>query len=199
MAKMELKKSSGRKYSETEDRWIAEHLNSETYAEMAERFTAEFGRQTTGAALRHRAGRLGLNGKKCNSSRFAVGEPCKHKVSPVGAERVTDGFVYVKVSENRGVYNKRCPGGYADGGNWRKKAYINWEKAYGSIPEGKRLIYLDGNKLNCDVSNLYFATIKVQLRLGRTGWQFTDPELTLTAIKFWELYYAIKEMGGEDE
>lgn len=181
-------------YTEEENRWIREHLDAGTYPELVELFFASFGRKVSTSGLRKQVERLGLSGKKHNSS-HAVKGGCIRDTYPIGAEYTNaDGIVYIKVADNRGVYNKRLPGGYADGGNWRKKAYHNWEKAYGSIPEGKRLVYLDSNKQNCDVSNLYFTDIKIQMRLGRNGWQSTNPELTLAAIKWLELFYAIKEV-----
>ena len=186
------------KYTEEENRWIQEHLDAGTYPELVDLFYANFGRTVSASGLRKQVDRLGLNGRKYNRS-HAVKGGCIRDVYPIGAEYTNaDGIVYIKVADNRGVYNKRLPGGYADGGNWRKKAYHNWEKAYGSIPEGKRLIYLDSNKQNCDVSNLYFTDIKIQMRLGRNGWQSTNPDLTLAAIKWLELFYALKEVNAND-
>lgn len=182
-------------YTEEENNWIIENLNVGTYPELVELFYARFNRTVTSSGLRKQIARLGLNGTKINRSWLVPGE-VRHDVYPIGAEYTNaDGIVYIKVADNRGVYNKKLPGGYADGGNWRKKAYHNWEKSYGSIPEGKRLVYLDSNKQNCDVSNLYFTDTKIQMRLGRNGWQSTNPELTLAAIKWLELFYTLKEVA----
>ena len=38
--------------------------------------------------------------------------------------------------------------------NWRPKSYVVWEAANGPVPEGHVLIFLDGNGLNCDLSNI---------------------------------------------
>lgn len=186
------------KYTEEENRWICNNLDAGTYTELADLFYAKFKRTVSASGLRKQVARLGLNGTKHNSSRLVHGE-VRHDVYPIGAEYTNaDGIVYIKVADNRSVYNKKLPGGYADGGNWRKKAYHNWEKAYGSIPEGKRIIYLDSNKQNCDVSNLYFTDTKIQMRLARNGWRSTNPELTLAAIKYLELFYAIREVTANN-
>lgn len=186
------------KYTDEENRWIVENLNVGTYPELVELFSAKFNRTVSASGLRKQVERLGLNGTKHNSSYLVPGE-CRHDVYPIGAEYTnSEGIVYIKVADNRSVYNKKLPGGYTNGGNWRKKAYDNWEKAYGSIPDGKRLIYLDSNKQNCNVSNLYFTDTKIQMRLGRNGWQSTNPELTLAAIKYLELFYAIKEVAANN-
>ena len=182
------------KYTTEENAWIKEHLDDGTYTELAGMFFEKFNRAVSASGLRKQVNRLGLTGKKHNSSHAVVGG-CLRETYPIGAEYTNaDGIVWIKVADNRGVYNKKMPGGYSDGGNWRKKAYHNWEQAYGSIPEGKRLVYLDSNKSNCDVSNLYFTDVRIQGQLAMRKWQFTDRELTLAAIKWLELFYVLKEL-----
>ena len=181
-------------YTEEENHWLSENLDAGTYKELADLFHAHFGRTVSASGLRKQVAKLGLNGKKYNSSHNIRGK-CIRDVYPIGAEYTNaDGTVYIKVADNRSVYNKKLPGGYTNGGNWRKKAYHNWEQAYGNIPKGKRLVYLDSNKSNCDVSNLYFTDLRIQMRLGRNGWQSTNRELTLAAIKWLELFFALKEV-----
>ena len=188
-----------KKYSSIHDNWLREHLEDGTYKELAERFNSEFITKTTANGLRKRADRLGLD-KKLNRSHAVKGGLLNKKSwVPIGTERVTDGIVWVKVADERGRYNKKCPGGYTNGGNWRKKAYINWEKEYGSIPQGKRLIYLDGNSLNCDVDNLYFADVAIQMHLARRGWQSSNRELTLAGIKWLELHKVLKDLSKSKE
>lgn len=41
-----------------------------------------------------------------------------------------------------------------------------WEKEYGPIPEGKRLIFLDGNTKNCELSNLRLVSTGEVLRIN---------------------------------
>ncbi len=181
-------------YKPEHDRWLVEHLEDGTYKELAAHFNATFGMNVSGEALRHRADRIGLN-KKLNRGRVKTGELMRnHRVFPVGTETIFGGIVLVKVSDVRGSYHNPSPHGHKDGGNWRKKAYINWENAYGSIPEGKRLVYLDGNSLNCDVNNLYFTDVGIQMHVARHGYLSENRDLTLAAIKWYELRNALKKI-----
>lgn len=186
------------KYTKQHDEWLTHNLESGEYKELAIMFNELFGTKINGEALRHRAQRLGLK-KQYNSSRCKRGEVLNKKaILPIGTERIADGIVWVKVEDVRSRYNKKKPGGYQNGGNWRKKAYINWERKYGCIPNGKRLIYLDGNSLNCDVENLYFADVGVQMHISRHKMLTGNRELTLAAIKRYELIVAVRNVLGSE-
>lgn len=59
---------------------------------------------------------------------------------PVGSERITkDGYIEIKIQ---------------DPDVWETKHRIIWEKVHGPIPEGYRLMFLDGNRKNCKIDNL---------------------------------------------
>ena len=80
----------------------------------------------------------------------------------------------------------------------QKRRYI-WQQLYGEIPQNKVIICLDGNPMNCEPSNLYCMPKKFVPILARSNWWFGNAELTLTAIKWCELHYAIKNVNGSDE
>lgn len=86
-----------------------------------------------------------------NSSRtrFKKGRPSlNHR--PVGSERVNvDGYIEVKIAEP----NK-----------WRQKQRVVWEEAYGPVPAGSMVSFIDGNKQNCELSNLMVMTRADNLR-----------------------------------
>lgn len=77
-----------------------------------------------------------------------------------------------------------------------KRRYA-YEQAYGKIPKGHRIIQLDGNKMNCELDNLYCIPAKYIPFINKNHWLTDSREHTLTAIKWCELYYAIKPKGKD--
>lgn len=68
-----------------------------------------------------------------------------------------------------------------------------YEQAYGKIPPKHVVINLDNNKENLDIDNLHCIPVRYMIFLNKNHWLTTDPELTLTAIKWCELYYALQD------
>ena len=87
--------------------------------------------------------------ERTKATRFQKGNiPPNHK--PIGTERKTkDGYLEVKVAEGL-----RC---------WRLKHRIVWEKFKGEIPKGSNIQFRDGNRQNCDISNLYIIKRNQQI------------------------------------
>lgn len=82
-------------------------------------------------------------GEKNNAvrTRFKPGH-VPTNVLPVGAESLrADGFVYVKTS-----------------GGWRQKHLLIWQRLHGAVPEGKRIVFRDGDKRNFSADNLMAVT-----------------------------------------
>ena len=90
--------------------------------------------------------------------------------------------------------------GYFEGKIDNKKYKINWmpkhkyiyEQHYGKIPEGYFVIFLDNNQMNFDISNLYCVNRKIHAIMSKNKWYTNNKENTLTAIKWCELYYVLK-------
>lgn len=74
-----------------------------------------------------------------NATSFKKGQtPKNHRA--VGSERVTvDGYIEVKTAEPR---------------TWKLKHILVWESLNGELPDGHVIRLLDGNKTNCEPSNL---------------------------------------------
>ena len=60
------------------------------------------------------------------------------------------------------------------------------------IPEGYFVIFLDNNQMNFDISNLYCVNRKIHVIMSKNKWYTNNKENTLTAIKWCELYYVLK-------
>jgi hypothetical protein len=68
---------------------------------------------------------------------------------PVKSERFdVNGYVAVKVSNTAMPVQRR----------WKMKHVVIWEKAHGPVPEGSIVIFLDNNKLNLALDNLFMVT-----------------------------------------
>lgn len=68
-----------------------------------------------------------------------------------------------------------------------------WEETYGPIPKGYLIVNLDMDKLNLSIENLYCIPRKMALLMSKNKWWSKDAVITLTAIKYCELWYALKE------
>lgn len=100
---------------------------------------------------------------------------------PIGTEIVNaDGYVYVKVSDIRGAK-------YGHLINWKQKHRLIWEEAYGPIPEGHTLLFLDGNQLNITLENLVCISKSERLIMNRNKLIYDDPELTKTGVSIAKL------------
>lgn len=145
--------------------WLRDNVAGVPFAEITKKFNRCFGCNVTTAALEQKARKIGL----CNGligGRFKKGDApwnkgqkmrpeTLEKIRPtlfkagartanqrnVGDERMDkDGYVIVKVAEPR---------------TWRRKHFIEWEKYHEPIDPNKEcLIFLDGDRKNCDISNL---------------------------------------------
>ena len=94
-----------------------------------------------------------------------------HNAKPIGFEKITkDGFVEVKVREHP-ENGKRC---------FERKHHIIWEAAHGPVPKGCVITFLDGDTLNCDISNLALITRAEHLQMTRLKLRSDNPKLTET-------------------
>ena len=81
--------------------------------------------------------------ERSSRTRFQPGQ-LPHNTQPVGHERVSkDGYIYIKVSMTEKMVLKH--------------RYI-WEQANGPVPDGHCVAFRDGNRQNCDLSNLYLIS-----------------------------------------
>lgn len=82
---------------------------------------------------------------------------------------------------------------------WKRKSLLVWEKHYGSLPEGKMIIFLDGDTLNSDVENLYAVSCGVHFRLNKYRTMKPNREFMLAAIKIAEIEDAIARVKKKNK
>ena len=183
--------------------------------ELTEAFNARFGTNKTKSAIAQACIARGFNSS--NSGRFEKGnrpwfegmsseERKSHyteeslraateaalkvtKTLKIGDERVLDGVPHIVVNTEIGAPKEKR--------FYPKRRYV-WEQLHGEIPAGHSIICLDSNQMNCDPSNLYCIPNGFKAILSRNNWWFKDPSLTLAAIKWCELHFALKEVNSND-
>lgn len=166
---------------------MREHYHAAiSYAALAEEFNARFGTARNAGMLSDKCTkRMGLKGK-VNLSKYGH----KHKEeAPIGTIRRSQTGTYIKVQLVGGSGHIT---GYAMP-YWMPLQRKIWEDAHGKIPDGYMVCFLDTNPENFALENLYPITRSISAVMSSNSWWSSDPERTMTAIKWCEHYYAIKK------
>lgn len=173
---------NNRFFSEEEDRWLSEHSRDGSYLEVAAEFNRIFGQTRTPGVIKvhcNRALHAGFKNQKYSNS------------FPIGTEVIRCGFVWVKVSNIHCEKSGKLTSSIV---NWRQKSHIVWEQHYGSAPpEDYTIVFLNRDTKDCRIENLYAVSPRVMREMSKKKWWSTDRELTLAAIRWCELFYAMKE------
>ena len=192
-------------WSDEEKQYLAEITPGRGYKEIQSMMSCKFGfdythHQIKGAITRNKlnTGRTGRFEKgratwnkgtkgltKANVTSFKKGQK-PHNYKPLGSERITkDGYCEVKVSDT--------------GRRWRPKHVLIYEKHHGKVPKGSAVIFLDGDKRNFDIDNLYLVTRSQLAMLNKNSLIQKDAELTKTAINVVDLMKKISAMEKKDK
>lgn len=178
-------------YTDKENEWLKEHINDCKWDELTERYNAEFGKSRTKTALkRHCWGVLHIISER--KGYFPKGN-VPHNINDIGAEMWENGYLWVKVNNIKGKHGSH----HAYRQNWKQKHIVIWEEAHGKLPEGKQIVFLDGDRTNFDLDNLYCVDLRIMAVMNRNKWFTDNRENTLTAIKWCELHFALKDERTE--
>lgn len=177
-----IPKVKGRSYKE-----LTEIFNSHFEQELQESQIRAFIKNrklNTGRSGRFEKGHVPVNkGKKGinyggKETQFKKGHK-PYNCMPIGSERVnTEGYINIKIAEPS---------------RWRQKHHIIWEEHNGKIPAGYRVIFGDGNKLNCSIDNLILVSMATLLELNRNGLIKPDKDLTKSGVMIAEVSRKIYE------
>ena len=184
------------KYTEDEHKFLRQFVPGHTYKEITEAFNKKFDtniaqsqiksyihnhKLNTGKTGRFEKGHITANKGTHPPTVGRMGETqykkgnLPHNTKPVGYERITkDGYIEVKI--------KMRPSHPNCNDNFKAKHHIVWEEVNGPIPSGYKLTFLDGNKQNCDISNLALITNAEHLEITRKGLRTDDARLTETGV-----------------
>lgn len=106
-----------------------------------------------------------------------------HNHLEVGAQVFTfDGYIKVKIAEPN---------------YWEFLHKLVWQEANGPIPPDHNIIFLDGNRQNCSLENLY--CIPKDEYGALQSLRSENPEITLTAAAVVKLKYLALEKDGKRE
>lgn len=97
---------------------------------------------------------------------------------PIGAERVSEGFVEIKTEQPE---------------KWEKKHLVIWKEYNGYIPEGHVVLFKNNDKLDCRIENLFMVKRTVMSSVAIRKLRHENPAVNTAAHKLAELELTIKE------
>lgn len=121
---------------------------------------------------------------KPNRTSFKAGHS-PHNVLPVGSEVVDeDGYHWIKIENPK---------------KWAMKHRLVWEQKNGPIPKGVNIQFLDGNRSNCDISNLHAVTRGDSAYMNKTGLAKVPAELKPSAVALTKVLRKIRQVERVQE
>jgi len=187
-------------YTEAEKKWISEHYKGISTQELTEAVNKEFGTNHSVLSIRYfkrnhkllsgydsrfKKGVTAYNKGKhlsfagCEKTQYQKGHmPYNHL--PVGTLSMTSGDEY---------YIRKV----AEPNVWEFEHRLVWKQAYGEIPKGQVVIFLDRDRHNCNIDNLALVSKGENQALNRRHLRFGDAEATKVAITMIRLEQKIRE------
>ena len=136
-------------YNEEELQWMYDNYNSKTSRkELVKIFENKFNKKLNPHTFKAKCNANGIFKDKENYTDGSL-----EVELPIGTEKIFNNRLFMKISNKKGNRKKRT---YHE--NWVEKPKYIWEQANGPVPKGYEVCFKDGNKLNCELSNLYLAT-----------------------------------------
>jgi hypothetical protein len=96
---------------------------------------------------------------------------------PDGYEFISYGRIFVKVTANK----------------WKEKQRAVWEAANGPVPKGHKIMFADGNNLNCNLDNLLLVSDRERTTMYHHNLRSPDPEMTKIGKDIAKLRIAISD------
>ena len=128
--------------------------------------------------------------EKSRKTQFQKGH-VSHNSRKIGDERIDrDGYILIKVCNHPTDSHK----------NWRLKHRYVYEQYHNmTIPKNHAVVFLDQNKQNFDIDNLYLVNQRVLTYMSKRGLWSDNPQLTKANLLIAELQCSIKERVKRNE
>lgn len=173
--KRKLKIGSNSTWNDNEREWVAENYPKLGGLKCVEPFEKKFGKHRTARAIMAEARRQGL----LVEEDVVVSNRNYTRRVPIGTV-VDDGDGYLKIKTGNGS------------SGWERYHRYVYEKRYGTIPKGHKIIFLDGNRRNYDTDNMVAVPASYLAIMNNLKMKSQEPEITKTSIKWCELYEMLK-------
>lgn len=194
------------RYTEEEHSFLRCFIHGHTYKEITAEFNKRFDEPITEGKLKsymsrykinnglkgyfpkghipYNKGMKGICAKGSEKAWFKKGHIPKN-ARPMGSERINkDGYIEIKVREHK---TKDKPN------TFERKHRVIWEEAHGEIPQGHVIIFKDGDKTNCNLSNLAVILRAEHQQMTRKGLRSENPKLTEIGILIAKMGVAAKK------
>lgn len=168
------------KYTAEMQDFIRNNAQGKRWCELADLFNSTFGTDKTPRQIQSQAHDIGVRNGLMQKNKLGVG-----RYRPVGSTRLDkDGYVVIKV---------------ADPCTWKRAQLVEWEKYHEPIDiRNEMLLFLDGNRQNYHISNLYKIPRKYIPTLNKYGlWKYITPETIETIMNIVKLGVARWEAEKE--
>ncbi|MDT0679661.1 HNH endonuclease signature motif containing protein [Staphylococcus chromogenes] len=151
--------------------YLCENANGNTSKNLTRQFNERFDTNLKVGAIRSQ---LYARGIKFNThiSRYSKGRKSFNTL-PIGSKSVDkDGYIIYKHSVDGGHYRK----------NWKLYHHHLWEQAYGDIPKGHIVVFLNGNNRDFRLDNLYCIPRAAWIKAYKEDMISDDPEMLKTTL-----------------
>lgn len=169
-------------FTPEQDTWLAEnYLNYENYEQVAAAFNKLFHTAKKPRGIQsHCVKFLSLVSER---QAFKKGMQTWNK-NPIGHEYVSqNGYTYVKISDTGIKHN-----------DYAAKHRLLWEQYHCCrIPTGYIVVFLNSDHSDFSIDNLYCIPRNVGRMMNTNGWFTESREHTLAAIKWCELFFAMRD------
>jgi len=192
--KVKLTNDKRNMYSKEQIAYIKKQIDAGlSQSKIAKIFNAKYGTQVSPKGIHKVCARYNMCPERKGLAMIAGQRNPFTVRRPLGTERTCGGKMYIKIADNVQLSTEH---GFKEGGNYQEKKRYCYEQYHGKIPQGYQVIHLDKNKQNFSKENLYAISPSINMIMAANKWFSDNAEVTLTAIKWCELFYALKQKGA---